>query len=97
MNVSRNPRLRYSASIGIMVYADYQGKGIGTALFKKVFDHADNWLMLTRLELTVFIENKRAVKLYESFGFQIEGTRKYCTIKNGKYADEYLMVRYNVR
>lgn len=97
MNVSRSSRLRHSASIGIMVHADYQGKGIGTALFKKVIDLADNWLMLTRLELTVFVENKRAVKLYESLGFQIEGTRKYGAIRNGKYADEYLMARYNVR
>lgn len=97
MNVSRNPRLRHSASIGIMLHVDYQGKGIGTALFKKVIDLADNWLMLTRLELGVFVENDRAVKLYKSLGFQIEGTKKYAAIRNGKYADEYLMARYNLR
>lgn len=97
MNVSSNPRLRHSASVGIMVHVDYQGKGIGTALFKKVIDLADNWLMLTRLELTVFVENDRAVKLYKSLGFQIEGTRKYGAIRNGQYADEYLMARYNLR
>ena len=97
MNVSRNPRLRHSASIGIMLHVDYQGKGIGTALFNKVIDLADNWLMLTRLELTVFVENERAVRLYQSLGFQIEGTRKYAAIRNGKYADEYLMARYNLR
>lgn len=97
MNVSRNPRLRHLASVGIMVHVDYQGKGIGTALFKKVIDLADNWLMLTRLELTVFVENDRAVKLYKSLGFQIEGTRKYGAIRNGQYADEYLMARYNLR
>lgn len=96
LHVNRNPRLRHSASIGIMVHADYHGKGIGTALLKKAIDLADNWLMLLRLELTVFIENERAVKLYQSFGFQIEGVKKYAAIRNGKYADEYLMARYNV-
>lgn len=97
MNVSRSPRLRHSAGIGIMIHADYQGKGIGTELFKKVIDLADNWLMLARLELSVFVENERAIKLYKSFGFQIEGTRKYGAIRNGKYADEYTMARYNIR
>lgn len=97
MNVNRNPRLRHSASIGIMVHFDYQGRGIGTALMKKVIDLADNWLMLVRLELTAFVENERAVKLYQSLGFQIEGIKKYAAVRNGKYADEYLMARYNVK
>lgn len=97
MVVARNQRLRHSASIGIMVHVDYQGKGIGTALFKKIIDLADNWLMLVRLELGVFVENERALKLYQSLGFQIEGTKKYAAIRNGKYADEYIMARYNLR
>lgn len=96
LHVGRNPRLRHSASVGIMVHADYQGKGIGTALLKKVIDLADNWLMLVRVELTAFVENEGAVKLYQSLGFQIEGTKKYAAIRNGKYADEYLMARYKI-
>jgi len=96
LHVNRNPRLRHSAGLGICVHADYHGKGIGTALLKKVIDLADNWLMLVRLELTAFVENEGAVKLYQSLGFQIEGIRKYGAIRNGKYADEYLMARYNI-
>jgi putative acetyltransferase len=97
MNVSRNPRLRHSASIGIMVHTDYQGKGIGTALFKKAIDLADNWLMLVRLELDAFVENEKAVKLYQSLGFQIEGIKKYAAVRNGQYADNYIMARYNIK
>ena len=97
MIVSKNPRLRHSAGIGIMVHTDYQGRGIGTALFKKAIDLADNWLMLVRLELGVFVENERAVKLYQALGFQIEGTKKYAAIRNGQYADEYIMARYNIK
>lgn len=94
LHVKGNQRLRHSANIGIMVHADYQGKGIGTALLKKVLDLADNWLMLVRLELTAFVENEGAVRLYKSLGFEIEGTKRYAAIRNGKYADEYLMARY---
>lgn len=52
--------------------------------------------MLVRVELTAFVENEGAVKLYQSLGFQIEGTKKYAAIRNGKYADEYLMARYKI-
>lgn len=50
--------------------------------------------MFVRLEPTVFVENDRAVKLYQSLGFQIEEIEKYAAIRNGKYADEYLMARH---
>jgi L-phenylalanine/L-methionine N-acetyltransferase len=97
LHVNRNPRLRHSAGLGILVHADYQGKGIGTALLNKLLDLADKWLMLVRVELTAFVENESAVKLYKSLGFEIEGIRKYGGIRDGKYADEYLMARYNVK
>jgi L-phenylalanine/L-methionine N-acetyltransferase len=96
LHINRNPRLRHSASLGIMVHADYQGKGIGTALLKKILDLADNWLLLVRIELTAFVENEGAVKLYKSLGFEIEGVKKYAAIRDGKYADEYMMARYQV-
>jgi L-phenylalanine/L-methionine N-acetyltransferase len=97
MNVYKNPRLSHSASIGIMVHSDYQGKGIGRELFNKAIDLADNWLMLVRLELSVFIDNERAINLYKSLGFEIEGIKRYAAIRNGKYEDEYIMGRYNVK
>ena len=35
---------------------------------------ADHWLDLLRLELGVFVDNEPAVRLYQRFGFVIEGT-----------------------
>ncbi|NMM63183.1 GNAT family N-acetyltransferase [Clostridium sp. P21] len=94
LNVNCNPRTKHSASMGIMVHKDYQGKGIGKSLMKKILDLSDNWLMLVRVELGVFTDNEKAINLYKSFGFKIEGTRKYAAARNGKYADEYIMARY---
>jgi len=88
-----NPRLRHSGSIGIMVHKDYQNKGVGKELIKQVLDIADNWLLLKRVELTVFIDNERAIHLYESFGFKKEGIRKIAAIRNGKLVDDVLMAR----
>ncbi|WP_347712974.1 hypothetical protein [uncultured Fretibacterium sp.] len=50
--------------------------------------------MLKRVELSVFTDNERAVRLYESLGFVVEGTKRYAAVKNGVHADEYLMARY---
>ncbi len=93
VTVFANPRLRHSASIGIMVHKDYQAKGVGTGLMKAVIDIADNWLMLVRVELTVFVDNKKAIHLYEKFGFKIEGKKEKAAIRNGQYVDEFIMAR----
>lgn len=93
LSILRNPRLNHSATFGIMVHPDFQNRGVGTALMKAVIDLADNWLMLVRVELTVFCENERAQRLYQKFGFEIEGRKRMAAKRHGKYADEYLMAR----
>ena len=93
LEVYPNPRMRHSGSIGLMVHKDYQGIGVGKKLMSAVVDLADNWLMLKRLELSVFTDNDRAIKLYKSFGFEIEGTKRCAVVRNGKYEDEYVMSR----
>lgn len=94
LHINTNLRTRHSASLGIMVHKDYQGMGIGRALIEKILDVADNWLMLVRIELGVFTDNEKAINFYKSVGFEIEGLRKYAIIRDGKYADDYIMARY---
>ena len=96
LSVNRSNRVRHSGSIGIMVQKEYHRMGIGRALMTNLIDIADNWLMLVRIELGAFTDNEKAINLYKSLGFQIEGTKKYAIIRNGKYDDEYLMARYNI-
>ena len=89
----KSPRRRHAAHLGLAVHDKWQGKGVGTALMKALIDVADNWLNLARLELTVFSDNKPAVKLYEKLGFVIEGTHKKYAFRDGKFADVYAMAR----
>lgn len=93
LNVFPNPRMRHSASIGIMVHKDFQNKGVGTQLMEAIIDIADNWLMLIRVELTVFADNEKAINLYKKFNFEIEGIKKKAGIRNGEYVDELMMAR----
>jgi len=96
LSVNGSHRTRHSGSIGIMIHKDYQNQGVGTALIDALIDVADNWLMLVRLELTVFEDNKSAIHLYEKFGFKKEGLKQLAAIRKGKYENEYLMARINV-
>ncbi|NLY90213.1 MAG: GNAT family N-acetyltransferase [Firmicutes bacterium] len=93
LTVYANHRLRHSAGLGIMVHKDYQNQGVGSELLKALLDLADNWLMLVRVELTVFTDNERAIHLYEKFGFEKEGVKRLAAIRNGKYDDVLMMAR----
>lgn len=94
MNVSLNPRTRHVGAIGIVVNAEYQGMGIGKKLLENILYIADSYLMLKRIELTVYTHNEKAVGLYKSLGFVVEGCKKYASVCEGRYADEYIMARY---
>jgi putative acetyltransferase len=96
LTVSARPRASQAAELGLMIHADYQRQGIGRALMTAILDLADNWLMLKRIELSVFIDNEPAAALYRSMGFVVEGTKKFAAIRKGVYMDEYLMARYRI-
>jgi putative acetyltransferase len=87
------PRRRHVGEIGMAVRDDWHGKGVGTALMEAALDLADNWLNLTRLELTVYADNAAGIALYEKFGFEIEGTHRRYAFRNGEYVDAYSMAR----
>jgi L-phenylalanine/L-methionine N-acetyltransferase len=55
-------RMRHVGSIGMAVRHDWQGKGVGTALMEAALDLADNWPNLTRIELSVYVDNAPAVR-----------------------------------
>jgi L-phenylalanine/L-methionine N-acetyltransferase len=86
-------RRRHVGQIGMAVRDDWQGKGIGTALMEAALDLADNWLNLTRIELSVYTDNAAALALYEKFGFEIEGTHRRYAFRDGQYVDAYSMAR----
>jgi putative acetyltransferase len=87
------PRRRHVGEIGMAVRDDWQGRGVGTALMEAALDLADNWLDLTRVELSVYTDNAAAVGLYEKFGFEIEGTHRRYAFRKGEYVDAYSMAR----
>lgn len=93
LQINASPRMRHTGSLALFVHTNYQAQGVGAALLGTILDLADNWLMLVRLELTVFADNERAIHLYEKLGFEKEGLKRMSIVRNGQYADEYMMSR----
>lgn len=91
--ICSNPRRRHVASFGMGVKDQVAGRGVGSALLETIIDLSDNWLNLKRLELTVYVDNERAINLYKKFGFEVEGQSKDYAFRNGKYVDVYHMAR----
>jgi L-phenylalanine/L-methionine N-acetyltransferase len=89
----KSARRRHAGYVGLVVHEKWHAKGVGTALMNALIDVADNWLNLSRLELTVFTDNEEAVRLYKKLGFAIEGTNRKFAFRDGQYADCYMMAR----
>jgi len=87
------PRRRHAGQIGMAVRDDWQGKGVGSALMQAAIDMAANWVNLSRLELEVYTDNEPAIKLYQKFGFTIEGTGIKYGYRDGQFVDVYFMAR----
>ena len=86
-------RTRHIGELAMAVHDKYQGQGIGKMLMLTVIDLVDNWLNLMRLSLDVYTDNERALRLYKTFDFEIEGRIRSGSYRNGKYIDSYLMGR----
>jgi len=83
----------HAGGIGLVVHDDFHRRGIGAALLSTLVGVADNWLNLRRLELTVYVDNEPAIRLYEKFGFVMEGTRRADAFRDGVFVDCYGMAR----
>ena len=89
-----SPRRRHAAGLGICVAPQAQGQGIGAALMRALLDHADRWAGLLRIELTVYVDNARAIALYRRHGFVEEGVLRGYGLRDGVYVDCLSMARW---
>jgi len=84
---------RHTGSLGMMVHDQFQGRGIGRELLEALLHVADNFLGLVRVELEVYPDNERAIRLYESCGFEHEGRKRKAVWRHGEHQEVLEMGR----
>jgi len=89
-----HPRFSHVGDLNMVATrSDSVGQGIGRSLTEALIDLAENWLNLRRLSLIVFSDNEPAIHLYQSVGFEIEGTMRRFGYGNGVWMDAIMMGR----
>jgi len=89
-------KIRHVGTIGgLGVLPQFCGQDIGAALMKKLIRWAKEKSSIERLQLSVYSDSKRAVKLYRDLGFNEEGVFKKASKKDdGSYQNLINMVMF---
>jgi ribosomal protein S18 acetylase RimI-like enzyme len=79
----------HTGTLGIMVHRDFRGRGAGRALMRAALDDCRGKFEF--VQLSVNVENPRARKLYEEFGFVAFGRRPAAGRRGERYLDSDLL------
>jgi RimJ/RimL family protein N-acetyltransferase len=80
--------------LGMLVVDGYREMGIGTKLMEYALRWARAEKGVEKVILGVFSKNRRALRLYEKFGFKVEGVRKRHYYISGEPEDEIDMALF---
>ncbi len=89
----RFARVKHSIWLSMAVKQAYRRQGIGRQLIGALEDWARD-SQLRRIELQVVTTNLPALQLYQTAGYEIEGTRRGVYLLDGEYLDEYFMAKH---
>ncbi|HYF83492.1 MAG TPA: GNAT family N-acetyltransferase [Clostridia bacterium] len=84
-------RLRHVGEFGVSVRGDHWGLGIGRALIEYLIDWAGTTGIVRKINLRVRTDNEKAIKLYKSLGFEVEGRLLRDLMIDNKFFDSYQM------
>lgn len=90
INGNKRKRMKHCVEFGISVEKKYWGIGIGRLLLDEmILICKDNGIR--KINLKTSEDNERAINLYKSYGFEIEGRLKNECCIDGKFSDTYCM------
>jgi len=85
------PKLRHVGEFGCGVLKEHWGLGIGSGLVEILIDWARSSGIIRKINLKVRLDNERAIKLYERFGFVNEGLISRESFFDGQFYDHIVM------
>ena len=80
-----------SCELGFCVAPEYQSKGYGAMLIKKLTEYVVREFDMRRLYLKAFADNKKAIELYKKCGFRKEKILHDKIFKDGNFKDVVVM------
>lgn len=93
VNANRR-RLAHIGQLGMSSDEDYWGSGMGSAMMSRMIDWAEANPALGMLQLQVYADNERALRLYKGHGFVEAGTIPRRTrFADGTTRDDVIMYR----
>ena len=92
VNPKTHEALRHSGVLGMGVAASHRGQGVGSALLRATLEAAAA-RGIKRVELVVRADNAAAIRLYEKYGFELEGRLRDYMIVDGRAYDALQMAR----
>lgn len=84
-------RVRHTGEVGLIVSKAYWNKGVGKSMMKTLHKWALENPVISKIDLRVRLSNRRAISLYESLGYQVEGWIRRAVKINGEYDDHFWM------
>lgn len=79
------------ATLGVMIGAPYQGRGLGTDAVRAMVDYGFTDLGLHRIQLSVNGDNPAAIAAYRKAGFVEEGRLRETFFRGGRWHDSVKM------
>ena len=93
--IDNKMKTKHIATIfGVYVKHENRGQGIGKKLIESALEIIQKNVNVSKIKLTVNPEQKAAVKLYETFGFEVVGRLKNELKVDDKFYDELIMEKF---
>ncbi|MGG1575136.1 N-acetyltransferase family protein [Fictibacillus sp. NRS-1165] len=93
--LSTRKKFSHQGMFGMSIQEPYTEQGIGSSLLQHLLEWAKKDERVEKISLEVFSNNKRALHLYEKFGFKEEGRRKKnAKLRPGHYVDDIYMSQF---
>ena len=89
----RHEGLTHVGVLALGVRKEYRGGGVGSKLLTQAIAHTKQ-MGLEKMELDVFESNRSAIRLYEEFGFALEGRKVKSRKLDGTYDNILLMGKF---
>jgi RimJ/RimL family protein N-acetyltransferase len=84
------PAHAHRGTLGLGIVPAYRGQGLGLRLLRTTLERAGE-AGFVRVELTVHVDNTRAIALYDRVGFVREGVVRDAVLVDGEYRDAIAM------